>query len=72
MKKFFYNKVGEALEQVAQRDGGCPIPGGAHGHPGWNSEHLIQLHMLVHCRGVGLDDFKGPFQLKQFYETNDH
>ena len=30
-KKFFYNKGGEALEQVAQRGGGCPILGDIRG-----------------------------------------
>ena len=28
--KFFYSKIGEALEQVAQGGGGCPIPGDIH------------------------------------------
>jgi len=28
---FFYNKGSEALAQIAQKDGGCPIPGGAQG-----------------------------------------
>ena len=37
-KKFFYNKSGEALEQVAQRDGGCPILGGVQGQAGPGSE----------------------------------
>ena len=31
----FYNKCGEALEQVAQRGGGCPIPGDTKGQAGW-------------------------------------
>jgi len=37
-KKFFYNKGGEALEQIAQRSNGGPIPGNIQGHVGWRSE----------------------------------
>ena len=33
-KGFFYSKGGEALAQVAQRGGGCPVPGGTQGHNG--------------------------------------
>jgi len=32
---------GEALEQVAQKCGGCPDPGDTEGQAGWGSEHLI-------------------------------
>ena len=34
----FYNKSGEALAQVAQRGGECPVPGDAQGQAGWGSE----------------------------------
>ena len=36
-----YTKVGEALAQVAQESGGCPIPGDTQGQAGWGSEHLM-------------------------------
>ena len=38
----FYSKGDEALAQVVQRDGGCPIPGDTQGQAGWGSEQLIQ------------------------------
>jgi len=42
-EKVFYNEGSKAQEQVAQRCGGCPIPGDTQGQAGWGSEHLIQL-----------------------------
>ena len=45
---FFY-KSGEA--RVAQRGGGCPIPGDAQGQAD------LALGVPIHCRGVGLDGF---------------
>jgi len=39
----FYSKDGEALAQVAQRDGGCPMLGDTQGQAGWYSEHLMEL-----------------------------
>jgi len=41
MKKFFTKKCSEALAQVAQGGGGCPICGDTQGQAGWGSEHLI-------------------------------
>ena len=32
------SKGGEALEQVAQRGGGCPAPGDIQGQAGWGSK----------------------------------
>ena len=56
-KMFFYSKDGEALEQIAQRDGGCPIPADIQGQAGPGSEHPnLAAHVPVHCRGFGLDD----------------
>ena len=40
-EKFFYDKGGEALAQVAHIGDGCPIPGGIQGQAGPGSEHLI-------------------------------
>ena len=42
-EEIFYNKDGEAVELVAQRVGGSPIPGDIQGQAGWGSEHLLQL-----------------------------
>jgi len=47
----------EALAQVTQRGGGCPIPGDTQGETGWGSEHPnVAVNVPIHCRGVGLDD----------------
>ena len=47
----------EALEQVAQRCGGCPIPGDFQGEAGSSpGQHDRAVHIPVHCRGAGLDD----------------
>ena len=44
------------LAQVAQRGGGCPVPGDAQGQAGRGSEHLDPaVGVPVHCRGVGPD-----------------
>jgi len=43
MKEVFYDKNSEALAQVAQRGGGCPISGDTQGQAGWGSEHLMEL-----------------------------
>jgi len=42
-KVFFYNRGCEAVAQVTQRGGRCPIPGDTQGQAGWGSEHLIEL-----------------------------
>jgi len=42
-EKSFYDQGSEALEQVAQRGVGCPIPGDIQGQAGRGSEHLIEL-----------------------------
>ena len=55
-KFFFYHKGGEALAQVAQRGGGCPVPADAQGEAGRGSEQPdVAVGILVHCKGVGLD-----------------
>ena len=55
---------GEALEKVAQRGRGCPIPGDIQGQAGWSSEHLMELQVSLFTAGE-LDQmtFKGNFQL---------
>ena len=47
----------ETLAQVAQRGGGCPLPGNIQGQVGQGSEQpgLVE-NILTHCRGAGLDD----------------
>ena len=61
----FYTKGVEALAQVTQRAGGCPILGDIQGQAGWGSDHLMELWVPLFIAG-GLDHrtFKGPFQLK--------
>ena len=47
------------MAKVAQRGGGCPIPGDTRGQAGWGSEQLdLAVDVPVDCRGVGLDDLK--------------
>ena len=56
MKKMFYDKAGETLEQAAQRGGGCPIPGDILGQAGRGSEQSDgAVGVPVHCGGVELD-----------------
>ena len=51
------SRGGETLEQVAQRDGGCPIPGSTQGSARWGPEHPdIAVGVHVHWRRVGPDD----------------
>ena len=46
-----------AQEQIAQRAGGSPVPGGIQGQAGPSSEQPdLAVGVPVHCRGVGLDD----------------
>jgi len=56
-KKFFYDKGSEAVEQIARRSSGGPIPGNIQGQVGQGSEQpdLVE-DVPAHCRGVGLDD----------------
>ena len=46
------------------------IPGDAQGAAGWGSEHLMELQVALFIAGQ-LDQmaFKGPFPLKQFYDS---
>ena len=46
----------EALAQIAQRGGECPLPGDTQGQPGRGSEQPDQaVGVPVHCKGVGKD-----------------
>ena len=52
--------IGEALAQVAQRGGGCPVLGDTQGQAGWGSEQPgLAVGVPGHCWGVGLDDLQG-------------
>jgi len=56
-EKFFYDKGGETLAQVAQRGSGCPIPGNIQGQVGWGSEQPdLGEDVPAHCRRGGLDN----------------
>jgi len=56
-KKFFYDKGGEALEQLAQGGDGSPILGDIQGQAGQGSEQPnLAVSVPVHSRGVTLDD----------------
>ena len=47
----------EIRKQVAQRGGGCPIPGDIHGQAGLASEQSdLAVGIHVHCWRVGPDD----------------
>jgi len=58
----FQSQYGEMLKQVAQRNCGCPIPGGIQGQAGWGPEQPKLVPDLVagnpdHIReGLELDD----------------
>lgn len=45
----------EALEQVAQRNCGCPIPGNIQGHVGWSFGQLIPVEVLLVTTGSFYD-----------------
>ena len=47
----YYNQGSDAVAQVTQRGGGCPIPGDIQGQPGRGSEHLIYLQMFLFTAG---------------------
>ena len=36
-----YSESSEVLEQAAQRDCGCPVPGGVQGQVGWGVGNLV-------------------------------
>ena len=67
-EEVFYSKGGEALEQVAQRGGGCPIPGDVQGQAGWGSERPDwAVDVPVHHRELDKMALNGPLQLKWFW-----
>jgi len=55
-EEIFYHEGGETLAQVAQRGGGCPMPGNIQGQVRWGSEKPDLVEDVPgHCRGIGLD-----------------
>ena len=59
-KKFFYNKSGEELKQIAQRGDGCPIPGDIQGQAAQGSQQPdLAAGVPLHCRRVGPDGLYG-------------
>ncbi|KAF4790605.1 hypothetical protein TURU_138899 [Turdus rufiventris] len=65
----------EALEQVALKTCECHIPGSVQDQVKWGSEepgpvHLVQESVSLSMPwGLELDDLKGPFQPKPFYDS---
>ena len=58
------------LEQVAQRDCGCPFPGSTQGQAGWASEQPgLEGGVPAYSKGLEDNDLKGPFQPKPFYDS---
>ena len=58
IRKKFYNKNVEALEQITQRGGRSPVPGDIQNQAGWDSEQPdLSIDVPVHCREVELGDF---------------
>ena len=48
----------------------CPIPGGIQGQAGWGFEQPgLEGGVPAYSRGLELDDLKGPFQPKPFYDS---
>lgn len=59
----FYSKGGEAPEQVAQRHGGCTVPGDLQDHAGSDSgQPDLAVDVPIHCRGVCLDELYESLQ----------
>jgi len=69
IRKIFCWEGGVALAQVAQRSGGCPLPGSVQGQAGWGSEHPSPVEgSLPMAGGLELCDLQSPFQPKPFYD----
>ena len=47
----FYSEGGEALEEAAQRGGGCPVPGDFQGQAGSSpGQPDVAVHIPARCR----------------------
>ena len=71
IRKKFVKSV-EALEQVAQRGGGCSITGDVQDQTGQSSEQPdLAVGVPVYCRGAGIHDLQRSLSTQmilQFYE----
>ena len=53
-RTFLHYEGGEALEQIARRGCGCPLPGSVQGQAGWGFEQPDLVEGVpAHGRGVG-------------------
>jgi len=69
-RRFFHTQGGDALEQVAQGDCGCPIPGGIQAQVGCGSGRPgLVVAYPAYSRGLELDDHCGPSQPRPFYHS---
>ena len=58
------------MEQVAQRGCECPPFGSIQGQAAWGFEQPgLVGGVPAYSRGLELDDLKGPYQHKLFYDT---
>lgn len=70
MEEVFFSKGGEAQKYVAQRIGRFPVLVGTQGQAGQASEHLMSLQVsLFITEALDQMAFKGPLQLKRFYDS---
>ncbi|KAJ7414828.1 hypothetical protein WISP_81172 [Willisornis vidua] len=70
MQKKLYCKDGEALELLAKRSFGSPVPGNVQGRAGWGMEQAgLMGGVSAHGRGFELDDLSSPFQHKLFNDA---
>jgi len=53
--------------EIAWRGDDCPVSGDTKDHTGHGSEH--RMGIPVQCRELDQMAFKGPFQLKPFYDS---
>ena len=60
-----YSKGSEALAQVAQRSGACPVPGDTKGQAGQGSEQPdLAAGVPAHRRGIKLDNLLGSLPIQ--------
>lgn len=62
-EEIFFSEGAETLSQAAQIGNRCFTSGNIQGKAGQDSEQPNQVEdVSAYCRGLELDDFKGPFQ----------
>lgn len=65
LEEVFYHCGGKALALAAQRGGGSPTLETSKVRLEGLSAPDVAVGVPVHCRGVGPDGLKGPFQLRK-------